>query len=159
MFRLMSLALCSVLTTGVLALAEDAPNTKVSPQVKMSQRASEIIGLKVKNAAGKDLGTINDIVLDAAQSNIRYYAVSYGGWLGLGDKLFAVPPKSFEWRQDDNHHNYLGLNQLGEPRNRSADKRPDSQVLPRLSLKKRLRFRSVPERKPFASFCRRWLPE
>jgi sporulation protein YlmC with PRC-barrel domain len=113
MRRLMSLTLCGVLTAGMLSAGEDAPKTgagKVAPQVKLSQRASEIIGMKVKNAAGKELGTINDIVLDAGQGNIRYFAVSYGGWLGLGDKLFAVPHKSFEWRQDDNQHNFLVLN-------------------------------------------------
>lgn len=105
------LAALSVLAGG-FALAQDvkSPARKVAPEVRTNQRASEIIGMKVKNAAGKDLGTVNDIVLDAGQGNIRYLAVSYGGWLGLGDKLFAVPHKAFEWRQDDNRNNYLVLN-------------------------------------------------
>jgi sporulation protein YlmC with PRC-barrel domain len=117
-----TLALATCLTAGWIATAQDAPKSPpktVAAEVKLSQRASEIIGMKVKNAAGKDLGTINDIVLDAGKGNIRYLAVSYGGWLGLGDKLFAVPHKSFQWKQDDSRNNYLVLN-LTEQQLKSA---------------------------------------
>lgn len=74
--------------------------------------------MKIKNAAGKDLGTVKDIVLDVSKGNVRYFAVSYGGFLGLGDKLFAVPPQSFEWRRDGDT-NYLVLN-LSEERLKNA---------------------------------------
>lgn len=83
---------------------------RVQPGVKANQRASEITGMSVRNAAGESLGSINDIVLDVTTGKVRYFAVSYGGFLGLGNKLFAVPPQSFELRQDDNRNNFLVLN-------------------------------------------------
>ncbi len=54
-------------------------------------RASQLIGMNIQNEQGKSLGEINDLVLDANSGKIRYAAVTYGGFLGVGDKLFAVP--------------------------------------------------------------------
>lgn len=96
MMRIAAMAVTStaILCNGLLLRAEEpATAKKVAPDVKLSQRASEIIGLNIKNAAGKQLGTVNDIVLDVNKGSIRYFAVSYGGFLGLGDKLFAI------WRE------------------------------------------------------------
>jgi len=57
-------------------------------------RSKTIVGMKVKNSLGEDVGKINELVLDAEQGTIRYAALSVGGFLGVGDKLFAVPWKS-----------------------------------------------------------------
>lgn len=54
-------------------------------------RASEAVGLKVRNANGDKLGKVEDIVLAMNSGNIRYVALSFGGFLGIGDKFFAVP--------------------------------------------------------------------
>jgi hypothetical protein len=45
----------------------------------------------VKNSAGEDLGTIKEIMLDVDSGRIGYAVLSFGGFVGLGDKLFAVP--------------------------------------------------------------------
>ncbi len=122
MLRTMSLALAlAAATTVATSVRAEEPQTsakKVAADVKPSQRAAEIVGMKIKNAAGKDLGTVKDIVLDVSKGNIRYFAVSYGGFLGLGDKLFAVPPHAFEWHRDGST-NYLVLN-LSEERLKNA---------------------------------------
>lgn len=70
-------------------------------------RASQLIGMTVRSAEGKDLGTVSDIVLDAEDGRVRYAAVSYGGFLGLGDKLFAVPWQAFECRRNQDGDGYL----------------------------------------------------
>lgn len=59
-------------------------------------RSSSIIGMKVKNAQGQDLGKINDLVIGLGSGRIRYAALSFGGFAGLGDKLFAVPFRSLQ---------------------------------------------------------------
>jgi sporulation protein YlmC with PRC-barrel domain len=64
-------------------------------------RASKIIGINVKNKADEDLGSINDIVFDPRDGRIVYAAVSMGGFLGVGDKLFAVPWEALECREVD----------------------------------------------------------
>jgi len=46
---------------------------------------------KVVNAAGENLGRIQDYMLDLDSGRIAYCVLSFGGFLGMGDKLFAVP--------------------------------------------------------------------
>lgn len=50
-----------------------------------------IIGMRVINDASKDLGTIEDVILDTRNSRASYAILSFGGILGLGDKHFAIP--------------------------------------------------------------------
>ena len=68
-----------------------------------AMRMSELIGLNVRNKANEELGEIEDVVVDLKSGKIRYAAVSMGGFLGIGDKLFAVPFEaiSFQTHRDD----------------------------------------------------------
>lgn len=54
-------------------------------------RASKTIGSDVEDANGKNLGNIDDIVIDDGNGRIVYAVLSFGGFLGMGDKLFALP--------------------------------------------------------------------
>jgi sporulation protein YlmC with PRC-barrel domain len=53
--------------------------------------ASTLTGDRVRNRKGEALGTIDEIMLDLESGRIAYAVLSYGGFLGIGDKLFAVP--------------------------------------------------------------------
>ncbi|HMZ54579.1 MAG TPA: PRC-barrel domain-containing protein [Nitrospira sp.] len=53
--------------------------------------ASTIEGLPVHNQAGEDLGEIHALMIDLENGRIAYAVLSFGGFLGLGDKLFALP--------------------------------------------------------------------
>ena len=53
--------------------------------------ASSIVGDKVVNGAGEDLGEIKDIMIDITTGKIDYYVLEYGGFLGIGSKYFAIP--------------------------------------------------------------------
>jgi sporulation protein YlmC with PRC-barrel domain len=55
--------------------------------------ASTLNGDKVVNSYGEDLGKIEDFMLDLENGRIRYAVLSFGGFLGVGDKLFAIPPE------------------------------------------------------------------
>lgn len=46
--------------------------------------------MSVQSAAGESLGTVKDIIVDQ-QGKLTHVIVSYGGTLGLGNKLAAVP--------------------------------------------------------------------
>jgi sporulation protein YlmC with PRC-barrel domain len=52
--------------------------------------AHDLIGADIKNPQGENLGKIEDLVL-YSDGNVAYAVLSYGGVLGMGDKLFAVP--------------------------------------------------------------------
>ncbi|MCO5100577.1 MAG: PRC-barrel domain-containing protein [Burkholderiaceae bacterium] len=54
-------------------------------------RASKIIGADVENAKGDKIGEIKDMMVDTRNEKVRYVVLSHGGFLGIGDKLFAYP--------------------------------------------------------------------
>jgi sporulation protein YlmC with PRC-barrel domain len=66
------------------------------------RRASKVIGADVHNKADKDVGDIKDLVVDSRNGRILYAVLSYGGIMGVGDKLFAVPIEAFGTKPDDN---------------------------------------------------------
>jgi sporulation protein YlmC with PRC-barrel domain len=57
--------------------------------------ATTIIGDKVINTAGEQLGTIKELMIDLDGGLIAYAVLSFGGILGMGDKLFAIPWEAF----------------------------------------------------------------
>lgn len=63
--------------------------------------ADTMKGDDVKNTAGEDLGTIEEIMLDVDNGRISYAVLSFGGILGLGDKLFAIPWDALRLNTDD----------------------------------------------------------
>lgn len=56
--------------------------------------ASTLNGNNVKNSQGEDLGHVKDIMIDTDNNDVAYYVLSFGGILGMGDKLFAIPPEA-----------------------------------------------------------------
>ncbi len=53
--------------------------------------AQTLIGNDVYNHKGEDIGEIKEIMLDMQSGKISYAVLSFGGFLGLGEKLFAAP--------------------------------------------------------------------
>ncbi len=103
-----SVACCTILMCGawpVLAQETKAqrPSTDRSAASQLdgkthgsNVRASQLMGMNIQNATGKSVGEINDLVIDANTGKIRYAAVTYGGFLGIGNKMFAVPFEAFK---------------------------------------------------------------
>lgn len=63
--------------------------------------ASTLTGDSVRNAAGEDLGTIKEIMIDIPSGRVAYAVMSFGGFLGMGDKLFAVPWTALKVDEDE----------------------------------------------------------
>jgi sporulation protein YlmC with PRC-barrel domain len=53
--------------------------------------AGSLAGDRVRNNAGEDLGKIEEIMIDIHSGRVAYGVLSFGGFLGMGNKLFAVP--------------------------------------------------------------------
>ena len=53
--------------------------------------AGSLIGNDVANKQGEDIGKITEIMLDMRTGQVRYAVLSFGGFMSLGEKLFAVP--------------------------------------------------------------------
>lgn len=77
---------------------------EANEQMQDISRATKIIGTDVKNMKGEDLGDIKDLVLNPMRGNVVYVVVSYGGLLGMGDKLFAIPWSALRWSTDQDYY-------------------------------------------------------
>lgn len=53
--------------------------------------ATTIIGDEVRNSRGENLGEVEELMFDLDKGRIAYAVLSFGGFLGMGDKLFAIP--------------------------------------------------------------------
>lgn len=53
--------------------------------------AKTLIGNDVVNATNENLGNVEAIMLDVGRGRVAYAVLAFGGFLGLGEKLFAVP--------------------------------------------------------------------
>jgi len=53
--------------------------------------ADTLLGDSVVNGADEDLGDIKEIMLDMNTGQVAYAVLAFGGFLGMGEKLFAVP--------------------------------------------------------------------
>ena len=56
-----------------------------------------IIGSKVVNQQDENIGKIEDIVIDPGAGRIAYAVLSFGGFLGMGNKYFAIPWNAFQF--------------------------------------------------------------
>jgi sporulation protein YlmC with PRC-barrel domain len=63
--------------------------------------ASTIKGDKVVNREGDQIGKIEELMLDLQAGRIGYAVLSFGGFLGMGDKLFAIPWNGFKLKLHD----------------------------------------------------------
>ena len=64
--------------------------------------ASKVIGEAVINRQNEDLGKIRELVFDAKSGRLAYAVLSFGGFMGMGNKLFALPWASLEFSATGN---------------------------------------------------------
>jgi len=88
----------------------DTDNTKIETKIKTDRyaprneseirsdhglrpcnKASALLGMEVKNNTNEKLGEVKDLVLDPQSGRIQYAVLAVGGFLGIGEKLLAVP--------------------------------------------------------------------
>src|SRR5450432_3708792 len=88
---------------ALAALAQDtsnskdyAPNQKSHAQrtvcPKDTAKASDLIGMTVKNNQDEKLGKVEDLAVDVESGRIVQVIISTGGFMGMGNSLIAVPP-------------------------------------------------------------------
>ena len=51
----------------------------------------DIIGTRIKNAEGKDIGEIDSLIVDSQSGKVSHAVVGLGGILGVGEKKVVVP--------------------------------------------------------------------
>jgi len=58
-------------------------------------KASKLIGMNIKNQQNENVGEIKDLVVDLQSGQVSYAVLGYGGALGIGQKMLAVPINAF----------------------------------------------------------------
>ena len=90
----------ALLATAAFAQTPSATTTTTAPAAAPvaasdttfngNWRTSKVVGLNVYNEANESLGSINDLLTDKA-GNIKAVVIGVGGFLGVGERLIAVP--------------------------------------------------------------------
>ncbi|WP_395789413.1 PRC-barrel domain-containing protein [Aquimonas sp.] len=72
------------------AVFTSGPSTVHGPGPQV-MGANTLIGNNVYNSKAESIGDIKEIMLDMRSGHVSYAVLSFGGFLGMGEKLFAVP--------------------------------------------------------------------
>jgi sporulation protein YlmC with PRC-barrel domain len=88
------LVLFGVLIAGAAWAQEpttQAPGTSPAVPDAVLLRSKALFDYRVKSPQGEDLGTIEEVIIDMEVGRVAYAVLSFGGFLGLGNKWVPVP--------------------------------------------------------------------
>jgi BON domain/PRC-barrel domain len=91
-------------------VASNQPASASKPAAKSMQRieskdqlgtwkGSQLIGAKVEDPSGKNIGKIEDVMVDSS-GRVQFGVLSFGGFLGVGEKWYAVPWNALHVERD-----------------------------------------------------------
>lgn len=80
---------------------EKIRQTDPDKNVRRVMGARTLAGDKVRNRAGEDLGKVDEIMIDIPTGRVAYAVVSFGGFLRMGNKLFAIPWSALTVDEDE----------------------------------------------------------
>lgn len=111
--RLLRLAIVPAFSVGVAASVNaqtPAPNHgKTSPNATQTiphnssyraMRTSKMIGMQVRNAEGKNLGKISDLIVNMNTGDVRYAMLEFDAGIFTAEQLFAVPTTQLRMAAD-----------------------------------------------------------
>jgi hypothetical protein len=88
------LVICGWLLTTA-ALAQEGSTSASQPSTAVPDatllRSSFLFSYQVKSPQGEDLGKIEEIMIDMERGRVAYAVLSFGGFLGLGNRWIPVP--------------------------------------------------------------------
>ena len=99
----LALGLAVVGFTAPAAQAQQLPETIVTlnvVSVAEGWRASKLIGEDVENSAGEKIGKVDDLLVSRSD-RVMYAILSVGGFLGIGNRLVAVPFQALQPKPND----------------------------------------------------------
>ncbi len=70
--------------------------------------SSTLTGQSVHNMNNENIGEIKDLMIDPNNGEIVYAVLSFGGFMGIGNKLFAIPMEALQF-SDIEHNDTIRL--------------------------------------------------
>jgi sporulation protein YlmC with PRC-barrel domain len=84
--------------------------------------ADKVEGTPVYNARGDRLGSVHDIMIDKRSGRVGYAVMSFGGFLGIGEKYHPLPWEALTYDEDKGGYNIdLSEDQLRRAPTLTAD--------------------------------------
>jgi sporulation protein YlmC with PRC-barrel domain len=62
-----------------------------SGQLSLMDTSEDILGRKVVDRTGQEIGKVDDLFADPTERRVRFFSLKSGDFLGLGGKTFLVP--------------------------------------------------------------------
>ncbi|GGP47917.1 PRC-barrel domain-containing protein [Streptomyces sindenensis] len=84
-------------TIPVLTKLSDSPQVIASP-------AEDILGRKVTDRSGAEIGKVGDLVIDENEQRVRFLILEHGGFLGIGEKETYIPVDAVSEVTEDRVH-------------------------------------------------------
>lgn len=75
-------------------MGDDTGTTDSAEMGMAAASTTSLMDYTVQNSQGENLGEIEDLMVDVSNEEIRYAVLSFGGFLDIGEKLFAIPVSS-----------------------------------------------------------------
>jgi sporulation protein YlmC with PRC-barrel domain len=73
----------------------------LSTPTRRVMSAASLASDSVQNKTGEKVGSITDIMIDLPSGRVAYAVLSFGGFLGFGEKLFAIPWEALTLDEDN----------------------------------------------------------
>ncbi len=64
-------------------------------------RAKRVIGTNVKDPSGHKIGEVEDVILDKQTNSILFAVISFGGFLGMGEKYHPIPWAALDYDEGE----------------------------------------------------------
>jgi sporulation protein YlmC with PRC-barrel domain len=91
-------------TTGRTTLGSQVQDEHVEETHSLIS-ADKVKGTSVYNAAGDNLGSIHDVMIDKRSGHVAYAVLSFGGFLGIGEKYHPLPWNVLNYDEDKGGYN------------------------------------------------------
>ncbi len=73
-------------------------------EMTLADSAEDVRGRTVMDQAGQEIGEVDALLLDDAESKVRFLRVASGGVLGIGQQTFLIPVDAITRIDDDHVH-------------------------------------------------------
>jgi sporulation protein YlmC with PRC-barrel domain len=89
---LLALVTCVVLGLPFAAAAQPpaGPSRPIWRELGLSE-VRTVLGMRIKNEQGRDVGELDNLLIDTQSGRISHVVIGVGGFMGVGEKKVVVP--------------------------------------------------------------------
>lgn len=93
------------------APAQNSADQAAGAQAGLTIASDSLLGTKVRDRDGNDIGTVSKLMIDARQGKITSAIIKHGGTLGMGAKEISVPWEALQLQRGQNQQLVVTMQQ------------------------------------------------